>query len=244
MNLIIDIGNTRVKVALTEEYQIQHTFVWDEIHSDDVTRLLHDHPGIRYVILSSVRKDSPSILEPVAARLEYYHVMNPSTRVPFEVLYTSRETLGNDRLAGVAGASQLFPGKDLLVIDFGTAITYDFMDSKNRYHGGNISPGMKMRFQALHNFTGKLPLVDAGPDVPLLGENTQQAIDAGVQQGILFEVEKYMEKLSDSYPDLKVMATGGDADFFAGKLKNPIFVDQNLVIRGLERILYYHVSNA
>jgi type III pantothenate kinase len=132
----------------------------------------------------------------------------------------------------------------VLVIDAGTAITYEMITAENEYLGGNISPGMETRFKALNQFTGKLPLVTPSDDFQLLGTNTESAIRAGVQLGLLFEVEQYITYFNNIYQNLEIIITGGNAKFFDKKLKNSIFVHFNLTLIGLNRILEYNVKKS
>ena len=153
------------------------------------------------------------------------------------------EYLGKDRLAAAVGANYLQPGKDLLVIDAGTAITYELIDASGSYLGGNISPGMTTRFRALNLFTEKLPLVVEQEYIPLVGTDTETAIQAGVVNGIVCEMDGYIEMLRLKYPNLLVFLTGGHSFYFERRLKNSIFADINLVLTGLNRILEYNVEN-
>lgn len=150
------------------------------------------------------------------------------------------ETLGKDRLAAVIAASNIFPGSDLLVIDAGTAITYDFINKDREYHGGSISPGINMRFKALNTFTGRLPLIDPEPFDQLIGLNTHEAILSGVMNGARYEMNGIIEDYQLKFPHLKTILTGGDAIYFDKKLKSNIFVSSNLVILGLKLILKYN----
>lgn len=166
--------------------------------------------------------------------------LNETTALPVENLYETPRTLGYDRMAAVVGANARFPGRDLLVIDAGTCITYEFVDAQGRYHGGNISPGLQMRFKALHQFTGRLPLVAAeGRRVPM-GKDTDTAIRAGVLKGIEYEMVGYIERMRHKYPELLVFLTGGDDISFDTNLKSIIFADKFLVLKGLNRILNYN----
>ena len=145
-----------------------------------------------------------------------------------------------DRLAAVVAANWLKPGHDVLVIDAGTCVTYDFIDADGAYHGGNISPGMRMRFKALNIFTDKLPKVSAKGEVPMYGQSTETAIRAGVIRGMEFEMSGYITHLQKNYPGLLVFLTGGDEFSFDTKLKSIIFADRFLVLKGLNRILSYN----
>ncbi|MCD8193274.1 MAG: type III pantothenate kinase, partial [Tannerellaceae bacterium] len=159
------------------------------------------------------------------------------------VRYQTPHTLGKDRLAAAVGANYLQPGKDLLIIDAGTAITYEVVEAAGIYTGGNISPGMTTRFRALNHFTEKLPLVAEKEDIPPIGYNTETAIQAGVVNGIIYEMDGYINDLRVKYPGLLVFLTGGHSFYFERRLKNSIFADINLVMTGLNRILEYNVEN-
>jgi type III pantothenate kinase len=169
--------------------------------------------------------------------------LNENTPVPITTGYETPATLGKDRLAAAVGANYLQPDKNILVIDAGTAITYEFIDSKGVYAGGNISPGLTTRFRALNHFTGKLPLVNETEDVPFIGSNTEMAIIAGVVNGIVFEMDGYIDTLKAQYKDFFVFLTGGHSFYFERRLKNHIFADPNLVLTGLNRILEYNAEN-
>jgi pantothenate kinase type III len=140
----------------------------------------------------------------------------------------------------VVGANEQFPHRDILVIDAGTCITYEFIDSKGQYHGGNISPGMQMRFKALHQFTGRLPLVDTNGRKLPMGRDTETAIRAGVMKGMEYEISGYIESMKHKYPELLVFLTGGDDFSFDSSVKSIIFADRFLVLKGLNRILNYN----
>ncbi|MGL4492132.1 MAG: type III pantothenate kinase, partial [Tannerellaceae bacterium] len=157
-------------------------------------------------------------------------------------LYKTPNTLGRDRLAAVVGAHSIKPGHNLLVIDAGTAITYEFLNAEGCYMGGNISPGMKTRFKALNYYTQKLPLLNEDGDTPDLGDSTETAIRSGVVNGVVFEIDGYINSLRSKYSDLFVFLTGGHSFYFERRLKNSIFADINLVLIGLNTILDYNVE--
>ena len=143
-------------------------------------------------------------------------------------------------MAAVVGANEQFPGRDILVIDAGTCITYEFVDAAARYHGGNISPGLQMRFKALHQFTGRLPMVALEGRMVPMGKDTDTAIRAGVLKGIEYEISGYVTAMKHKYPELLVFLTGGDDFSFDTNLKSIIFADRFLVLKGLNRILNYN----
>lgn len=162
------------------------------------------------------------------------------TPLPIKNLYETPQTLGCDRLAAVVGAVTLQPGRDILIIDAGTCITYELVDANSFYYGGNISPGLGMRLKALNHYTGKLPLVQPEGCMPMIGKDTETAIRAGVKKGIEYEIEGYIRNLRYKYPELLVFLTGGDDFSFDTNLKNCIFADKFLVLKGLNRILDYN----
>ena len=166
--------------------------------------------------------------------------LSHDTPIPIANRYRTPETLGSDRLAAVVGASSLKPGKDLLIIDAGTCITYEVIDARGNYWGGNIAPGMQMRLKALHEFTARLPLVEAEGDVPGMGYNTETAIRSGVLRGMKYEIEGYIKSMRAKFPHLLVFLTGGDHINFDPGIKNIIFSDRFIVPRGLNKILDYN----
>ena len=145
-----------------------------------------------------------------------------------------------DRLAAAVGAWSIQPGHDLLVVDAGTAITYDFVSADGTYRGGNIAPGIELRLRSLHEHTGALPLVKAKGDAPMFGTDTETAIRSGVINGVRKELEGYVNELRSIYPSLLVFLTGGDAEFFDIKAKSTTFAVPDLVLRGLARITEFN----
>ena len=239
MNLIIDIGNTVAKVAVFKNKDIVEVFY-------DSNQTLDSLPGIcaEYAVEKAIVATVIDLNERVSARLEQLSVpllqLNEKTPLPVDNLYETPETLGYDRMAAVVGAYEQFPGKDILVIDAGTCITYEFIDAAGRYHGGNISPGVQMRFKALHEFTGRLPLVcREGRRLPL-GKDTDTAMREGVLKGMEYEISGYIMAMKHKYPELLVFLTGGDEFSFDTNLKSIIFADRFLVLKGLNRILNYN----
>lgn len=242
MNLCIDRGNSSTKVGIFNQNQLIETLIFDDFELNQIELLFEKFP-IRNCILSSVVEDNKDLIQNVIRNSESYIELSYKTSLPIINLYETPETLGKDRIAAVVGASFLKKDTDLLVIDAGTAITYDFINSDNEYKGGNISPGLNMRLQAMHKFTSKLPLVEAETESHLLGTNTKAAIQAGAFQGIIFEMDGYINSLKIKYPQLSIFLTGGSTFYFANKLKNTIFAEKNLVLIGLNRILEYNVQN-
>ena len=241
MNLIIDQGNTRSKTAVFSDDELLYAQQFEgELQESDIIELQKKFP-FQNSILSSVASEGKQIKEILKDCSSTFIELSPETPVPLENLYQTPETLGLDRLAAAVGANSLYPNRNLLIIDSGTAITYDFVNDKNQYLGGNISPGMDMRFRALHQFTHRLPLVEYSQNENLLGNDTQSAILQGVVSGIIFEMEGYISELKKKFPNLLTFLTGGNAFCFEKRLKNSTFVSENLLMTGLNKILIYNV---
>lgn len=241
MNLTIDIGNTRSKIAIFKQNEITEIITEKEYSVSVLKEIFLRNSEIKSTILSSVKDTDPEIITFLKEKSNYFIDLNKDTPIPIENFYETKATLGKDRLAAIIGANNIFPNTSVLVVDMGTAITFDFINKKNQYWGGTISPGLEMRFKALNKFTGKLPLLNKKEDYHIIAKTTEDAIISGVQNGIIFETDSYIYKLKERYEDLKVILTGGDAIFFDKKLKNAIFVNLNLNFIGLNRILEYNL---
>ena len=205
--------------------------------------LKDEHPQLTQAILSSVKPVDNEILQFLSGNFDLFIELDHETKLPIGNLYETPETLGKDRLAAAVGANELFPDQNLLIIDAGTAITYDLVSENNEFIGGNISPGLQMRFKALNQFTGKLPLVSYSDEFQDIGRNTTEAIRAGVQNGILYEIAQTIELFNKNYQNLQIVMTGGDSIFFDKKLNYTIFVHFNITLIGLNRILEYNAKN-
>ena len=243
MNLIVEQGNTATKVAIFHEGCIEDSFVCRGFKPSALSSLFRKY-DLQQGIMSSVIEPDPELLSSLKRFLPYFVFLDEKVPLPVKVQYQTPQTLGKDRLAAVVGASYLQPEKDILVIDAGTAITYELIEASGIYLGGNISPGMSTRFKALNHFTGKLPLVQEDENkIPFIGYNTKTAIQAGVVKGIIYEMDGYINELRLKYPGLLVFLTGGHSFYFERQLKNTIFANINLVLTGLNRILEYNVEN-
>lgn len=197
---------------------------------------------IAQAIVCSTREDTAPLAEQLRRRIGRVMEFRPSvTPTPLANLYATPETLGADRLAAAVGAAALYPERDLLVVDFGTAITVDLVED-GAYKGGNISPGVKMRFRALHDYTARLPLADITDERLRFGDSTISAIEQGVMQGVVNEIEGYMRLFSAKNRKISTIFTGGDAKYFVKRIKNAIFADCELVVCGLNRILDYNAN--
>lgn len=235
MNLSIDIGNTQIKFGLFVKDELK------EVFTGNIEELLAQYK-IKNAIISKTGSN-----DEIEYRLKVKKVntlvLSPNLKLPVEILYKTPETLGTDRIAGSVAAKYLFPGDNVLKIDFGTCITYDLINRQNQYPGGAISPGMMMRFRALHNYTAKLPLVDPMQFTAfeLTGSDTTTSILSGVINGIKEEATGIIKEYEARLGSLKVVATGGDAGLFVTLLKSEIFARPYLVLEGLNRILNYNL---
>jgi type III pantothenate kinase len=241
MNLVIDIGNSSVKTGCYSKGEMVSSAVDMDFTPQKAAELIRRF-HIRKCIVSSVRDPDEPLMEFLRNNVPFIVDLSHTTPLPFINLYHNPEGLGKDRIAAAAGTYAAYRGSDALIIDMGTAITLDIMTSRGEYIGGNISPGLMMRFRALHAFTSHLPMLEKDEFSADPGTDTRSAIISGVQKGILYEINGYIEHYSFLYADLKVVLTGGDADFFADKLKKPIFVVPNLVLNGLNFILDYNAQ--
>ena len=214
----------------------------DHLTVSHVKMLKDEHPQLTRAILSSVKPADEELRRVLNEEFEQFVELDHCTELPIENLYETPDTLGKDRLAAAIGANELFPDQNLLVIDAGTAITYDLVSKKNQFIGGNISPGLEMRFKALNQFTGKLPLVTYSDDFEPIGRNTIDAIRAGVQNGLLYEMAQNIDFFNRNYQNLHIIMTGGDSIFFDKKLNYSIFVHLNLTLIGLNRILEHNAK--
>jgi len=241
MNLVIDIGNTRSKLAIFKDSKLVFLKIENALTINILKAFVSDYPLIRQCIISSVAQYDIGIVGFFQKLGITLLLLESETPIPFINNYSTKKTLGRDRIAAIAGVCTNYPGKNALVIDAGTAITFDLKDQNEEYLGGNISPGLEMRFKALHQFTAKLPLLSSAISNSFMGTSTNEAIINGVQNGMIFEIQGYIDSLLIKYPDMLVILTGGDSAFFENKLKRTIFVDSNLILSGLNTILEYNV---
>ncbi len=241
MKLVIDSGNTLVKLAVFNGSQIVELLKTPDLSIQTIAQLLDKYKNINSAIFSSVRENTQE-LENFLDQKVHFISLDGKTLLPYKNNYTTPETLGKDRIAAVAGAQNLFPTNNVLVIDAGTSITYDLLTSDGEYMGGGISPGMQMRFDALNTFTSKLPLIKAeyDKDIALIGNSTSKAILSGVQNGVLQEVDGIIEEYKADFSSLKIVICGGDNKYFDKYLKNNIFAAPNLVLQGLIKILQFN----
>lgn len=236
---------------MTDEGKMINHFIYKQFSSADVERLF-DLYDISDSIISSVVNIEAAVVNTLHRRSQHFVLFDHNTPVPIVNRYDTPQTLGQDRLAAAVGAKSLCPNENLLIIDAGSAITYDFVSDKGEYMGGNIAPGLKMRLTMLQRMTKKLPLVEVEENelIPLFGKNTRDAIAAGVIRGIAYEVKGYMRTLSEKVPHFQTFLTGGNAPYILNNVrtsrteKRDIRVEKNLVLIGLNTILIFNKTAA
>ncbi|WP_369048967.1 type III pantothenate kinase [Tenacibaculum sp. UWU-22] len=239
MNLIIDVGNTRVKAAVFQNNALKQVLVFNKSKIISEVKTIVKKYAITDGIISSVGNITNSKQVKLNQLLPLID-LNAQTKVPFKNLYSTPTTLGVDRIALAAAAVNKFPKKNVLVIDAGTCVTFDFINKDKTYLGGAISPGIRMRYKALHVFTSKLPMLETGIPESFIGNSTKTAIDSGVVNGICNEIDGVIEQYKKKYPDLTLVLTGGDANFLAKQLKSVIFATPNFILEGLYAILIHN----
>jgi type III pantothenate kinase len=241
MNLAIDIGNTRTKISVFQGGKP----VLEEVHEngpqDYLLEIATNHQ-VKNIILSTVAAGVVGHIRQALESRCYVLELDAATPLPLRNLYQTPETLGKDRLAAIVGAYALWPGEHCLVVDAGTCITCDFLHAEGSFLGGNISPGIELRLRAMHHFTARLPLAARGEVEEWIGRNTIEALRNGAQRGALLEIEGFIRYCEGRFGAIRILFTGGDADFFAKNMKSQIFVHPNLVLLGLNQILDHNVK--
>lgn len=240
MNLIIDVGNTFTKLAVFDKGDLIEKIVIEGDQTLSQLKVLKkNYPSIINTIISVVGEWQQELKTYLKENYDSLFLDN-TTKVPFENLYHTPKTLGIDRIALASASVAQFSDKNVLILDAGTCITYDFVNTKNQYLGGAIALGMNSRYRALHEFTAKLPLLEPKSGADLIGVDTHSSMHSGVINGLLFEIESVISEYKKQFPDLTVVLTGGDANFLAKQLKSTIFVNQNFLLEGLNFILEYN----
>jgi len=242
MILAIDVGNTKIKVAVFE----QDTLVFkkdftNESFLDGMKKILKKYPKSNKTILSSVSTLSEEVILLLKSKTEL-HIISHESIFPFENKYTTPLTLGMDRKVLVSGAVLKYPNQNCLIIDAGTCITYDFVDTEKNYFGGAISPGIEMRYKALNHFTAKLPKLEFNEPDYFIGDSTNQSMHSGVVNGVLYELEGFINDYLREKKYLTIILTGGDALFLAKRLKNPIFANSNFLLESLNLLYQYNIQ--
>ena len=240
MNLIIDAGNTRIKTAVFDDSKMIHNeSLTNDSFVSEAKKIIKKY-NCTNAIISSVGFVNKSQIAELGTEINLIE-LNYSLKVTFVNKYDTPKTLGVDRIALVSSAISKYPNKNVLIIDAGTCITYDFIDKEGNYYGGAISPGLQMRYKALNVFTEKLPLLEPSEKFELVGNSTETSIHSGVINGAINEIDGIINQYRKKNTDLTVVLTGGDVNFLSNKLKNSIFANPNFLLEGLNTILTYNI---
>jgi len=240
MNLIIDVGNTLVKFAVFAKGELRYKTSFElTLFESQYLEIKNSYTELQSAIISSVGRLSKDQVDVVKEDLKVIE-LNSETELPFKNLYKTPKTLGVDRIALVSAAVLQYPRKNVLIIDAGTCITYDFKNTENNYLGGAISPGIRLRYKSLNNLTANLPLLDTKQPESITGNTTESAIHSGVVFGVVKEIDGVIDEYTKKYLDLTIILTGGDANFLSNQLKNSIFAHSNFLLEGLNFILDYN----
>jgi type III pantothenate kinase len=237
LNLVIDRGNTRIKAGIFNQQELLWTDVFE--NSASLIETILTGPYAESLQANAILSDTSSGEFPESIAKTKIQSLKSYKSLPIEIDYESPKTLGDDRIANACAIAHLYPNDAVLIIDAGTCITFDLV-LKMKFIGGAISPGIRMRYRALHEYTGKLPLVNDGYRDVIIGKNTIDNLHSGALHGAIIEAQKRIEDCQEQFPDLKVFLTGGDLNYFEMALKSLIFADANLTLLGLNEILRYN----
>ena len=243
MYLIVDLGNTLAKFFLYKNGQcVKEHKVNKENYRDTAESLILSHKVIKGLIYSDVSNQAGDFFKKFSNQFSVIAVSS-NMQLPYINSYQSPKSLGSDRIVLVAAACKSHPNTNVLIIDLGTCITYDFLDANNIYQGGAISPGFEMRYKSLNQFTGNLPLLDTDEGQSPSGKNTEQAIHAGIYFGIIDEINARIKYYEHKYDSLTVILTGGDANKLPKTLKNSIFAHPNFMAEGMFHLLKLNIDS-
>lgn len=242
MNLAIDIGNTRTKIGIFYEDKMVDVLFFENDKTIDLAKIISknnpDASGQKAIISSTIK--IPAFILADLKVITPTIILDENTKLPFQNQYSTKDTLGKDRLALIAAAQAQFPNQNNLVIGCGTCITFNFINAKNEFLGGSIHPGLKMRFKAMHTFTGKLPLVEIENQVQMIGNDTKANLLSGGIYGTTKEIDGMISDYLVKFSQMNVIITGGDAELLVSTLKNRIFAFPNFTLIGLNHILNYN----
>jgi type III pantothenate kinase len=243
MILTIDVGNTRIKGAVFEGDNALEYYVFPEKEIQiNIKIILNKYQSITHLVVASVGNVEKQLFLDFENDLEVWFVSHNDI-FPFRNGYATPKTLGIDRMVLAAGATLQFQGKNRLIIDAGTCVTYDFVDEYDVYRGGAISPGLRLRYEALHNYTEKLPLLTLESPNHFIGESTSGSIHSGVVNGLVYEINGFVDEYTEQYSNFIIILTGGDTEFLAKRLKNTIFANSNFLLESLNQIFQYKIKN-
>jgi type III pantothenate kinase len=239
-NLVVDIGNTRSKVAVFQEDRLLDQVVIANTDGDMLMRIIKHHQPVNS-ILSSVGEDVEDIKK-IVERDTRFMELTHELPLPFTNKYLTPQTLGMDRIAGVAGALSFFSNQNCLVIDMGTCVTYDFITAQSEYLGGAISPGLHMRLKSMAQFTKRLPDLPFEKPEGFIGGTTKESMLSGVYYGLLGEINGTIERYEEQFGAIQVLVCGGDSTMFDKHTKKSIFAAPDLVLYGLNKLLRYNAK--
>lgn len=242
MNLVIDQGNSAVKLGLFNGDQLiqKAIFLNDEFGFAQQWLQANVQEPANVIICSVIEREIDTSTVPALSFFRF----DQTLKLPIKNDYKTPDTLGKDRLCNVVGAWKLNPNKNSLVIDLGTCIKYDLVNAKGHFLGGVISPGLEMRFKSLHEFTDKLPLLENNEPIAEHGVDTKTSLSAGVKQGMIHEINGFLSRYEEQYPDLTIFMTGGDYKYFDKAFKNTIFAHPDLTLIGLNEILQHNIPHS
>ncbi len=243
MILAIDVGNTRIKAAVFEGNTLLEIFVFEKKEFQLKTQsILNTYNQITDLVISAVADLEKNSFFGISQNIAI-HFISTEDSFPFVNKYETPKTLGIDRMVLSAGASLLYPRKNRLVIDVGTCVTYDFIDKNDHYQGGAISPGLRLRYESMHRFTAKLPLLTIQMPVDFIAKSTSESIHSGVVNGLAHEIDGFIDQYKAIYPNFIIILTGGDSVFLANRLKNTIFANSNFLLESLNQTFQYKIKN-
>ena len=240
MLLAIDVGNTQIKLAVFEQDTlIDKKKISNSDWKKEVENTLLFFSEIKNIVVASVGNLQKQDFFGIKEGVQVFFITQES-KFPFQNQYITLKTLGIDRMVLAAGAVLQFPNQNRLVIDAGTCITYDFVDATNNYLGGAISPGIRLRYESLHKYTSKLPLLSLKQPKGVLGDSTEECIHSGIINGVTSEIDGFISSILNKNDNFIIILTGGDAEFLAERLKNPIFANPNFLLESLNQTFQYN----
>jgi len=243
MDLVIDIGNSRAKLFLFKNSKIIDRINTDLNLIEDVLKLVSDKNQIKNIICSTVSVKIDDLIKQFFNDSNFISLSNDKIAFPFVNNYKNKKTLGQDRIALISSSIFLYPKRNSLIIDLGTCITYDIIDSNNNYFGGAISPGFPIRYKSLNSYTENLPLLEIQKFQKIIGNDTNQSIHSGITNGIIGEINQFINELNKDFENLNVIITGGYSKYLVNRIKNVIFADQDFLAFGLNHILKLNEEN-
>ena len=243
MILAVDVGNTRIKAAVFEENTLLEFFVFQKATLEKkIKNIFEKYQNISHLVVASVSDVEKKAFVSFESVVKI-HFVSHNDAFPFVNCYGTPKTLGIDRLVLAAGATLQYPKQNRLVIDAGTCVTFDFIDENDNYLGGAISPGLRLRYEALHNFTAKLPLLTLESPNHFIGNSTSESIHSGVVNGLVYEIDGFIEEFKEQFSKFIIILTGGDTEFLAKRLKNTIFANSNFLLESLNQTFQYKIKN-